>query len=68
MEIDPKLCELVEVFLEEHWRQRNKTSDVTVYQFIEACVMDTIVTRNTMFDLPKTQEALDKFLEKEKET
>lgn len=61
MEIDNKLCELVEVFLQEYWN-KNKTTEVTVQQFIEACTLKVIVETNTMNDLPKTTEALDKFL------
>ena len=61
MEIDNKLYELVEVFLKEYWN-KNKATEVTVQQFIEACTLKVIVETNTTNDLPKTTEALDKFL------
>lgn len=61
MEVDKKLCELVEVFLKEYWN-KNKTTDVTVQSFIEASVLKIIVETNTSNDLPKTEEALDRFL------
>lgn len=60
MEIDDKLVEVVMVFLKEYWN-KNKATDVTVQQFIEACVMDHVLTHVMTNDLSKTQEALDKF-------
>ena len=66
MEIDNKLCEVAKVYLAEYVN-RNKATDVNVQQFIEACVMDRLVTHSSMLDLPKTQEALDKYFSVEED-
>ena len=61
MEIDDKLVEVVKVFLKEYVN-KNKATDVTAKQLIESSVMDHILTHVMTLDLPKTQEALDKYV------